>query len=181
VSLLSDSPNAASTVTRISTEAGVTRPTFYASFADIASAHGAAAQMLLDSAFAGIDLSTVDGLAEAEAMDVGFQLVLERLEERELFFLHVLSGPAANRVQSHIVDYVALRLRTASPVSESLLRGPLPAELSSGALAAGVVWMLVSWLSMTPRPETVHLIRQMRDFILRSVAGGLGENSQNGA
>jgi AcrR family transcriptional regulator len=167
VELLSE--RSAVSVTDVVERAGVTRPTFYNAFGDVATACEAAARSRLDRAFAPeapVDTGEmVDALAR----------VLTALREDAAFFSHVLSGPAGTRVLGIAIDYVASRIRSASPVSRSLAAGPLPLPDTSRALAAGVVWWMLAALDETPPPSAGRLAARLRDFLVRSVDGGLGD------
>jgi glyoxylase-like metal-dependent hydrolase (beta-lactamase superfamily II) len=54
-------------------------------------------------------------------------------------------------VEERILEFVANRIRVASPVSRALAAGALPVEMTSVAIAAGVVRTMTRWLAQSPQ------------------------------
>jgi AcrR family transcriptional regulator len=173
---LLDARDAASvTVTDVVTTAGVTRPTFYAAFDALPTAFADAALSRLEHAFEGMTLDTdIPEEERAPAMEAAFLSILSRLQEHTPFFRRVLRSPGGSQVHERIVSFLAERLREDSPVSPTLARGPLPVEVASSALAAGVTWTILTWLDDESRLTIDALAEQLRDFILHAIVGGLG-------
>lgn len=163
------------TITDIVTKAGLTRPTFYVVFDDLPSAFAAAALARLDEAFTGLGVDP-DVAAEyrSEQMLSAFMAILARLSEHAEFFARVLRGPGGPVVQERIVGFVAARVRESSPVSQALTGGKLPIEVSSFAIAAGVVWTMTRWMNEEARRPVAEVAVQLRDLVEASVFGGLG-------
>jgi AcrR family transcriptional regulator len=163
------------TITDVVTAAGVTRPTFYAAFDDLPTAFAEAALSRLSGALEEATLATDLPVSEhARAMSDAFQMILSRLAEHGDFFVRVFRGPGGSFALEQIVAFLAGRLRTASPVTPALVSGRLPAQDSSAALAAGVVWLMSAWLQEEPRRPVPVMADRIRDFLLLSVSGGLG-------
>lgn len=163
------------TVTDIVTAAGLTRPTFYASFDDLPTAYAAAALARLDAAFVGLGVDPeVAAESRSERMRVAFESILDRLVVHADFFARVMRGPGGPIVHERIVDFLAARIRESSPVSHALARGPLPLEMSSTAIAGGVVWTMKRWMDEDARLAVANLAVLLRDYVEASVFGGLG-------
>lgn len=173
------------TITNIVTAAGVTRPTFYAVFDDLPSAFAAAALARLEAAFAGLGVDPeTPADARSERMRAAFEGILGRLAEHADFFARIMRGPGGPLVQARIVEFLAGRIRQSSPVSRALAGGPLPIEMSSEAIAAGVVWTMTRWVERSPRTPVAEAAVLLRDYIEASVVGGLGhqhDDITNGA
>ncbi|GAB4097134.1 hypothetical protein GCM10028787_26090 [Brachybacterium horti] len=163
------------TVTDIVTEAGVTRPTFYAAFGDLPTAFADAALSRLEEAFAGMTLTPAVPEAErSAAMEAAFLGILRRLEPHADFFARALRGPGGIEVHVRAVDFLATRLRESSPLSPDLARGPLSPGTASTSLAAGVVWTILVHLGEEDRRPVTELAPVLRDLVLHTVVGGLG-------
>lgn len=153
--------------------AGVTRPTFYAAFADLPSLFAAAASARLEEAFA--DVVPTPGLATApEVVGSAITSILRRLDAHAEFFRRVLDGPGGQQLNAQIVAFVAMRLRTVSPLSPALAAGPIPIRESTTAIAAGVVWLMQEWLDEETRRPVDDIAGRLHTFIVRTVLGGLG-------
>lgn len=172
------------TVTDIVTEAGLTRPTFYAVYEDLPQAFAGAALARLEESFAGLGVDPdIDADTRSEEMRSAFAAILGRLAAHTDFFARVLRGPGGPVVHARIVEFVAARVRESSPVSRALSSGPLPVDMSSSAIAAGVVWTMIRWTDESPRPPVADMATRLRDYVETSVFGGLGGPplSENGA
>ncbi|WRS29949.1 hypothetical protein U6G28_10605 [Actinomycetaceae bacterium MB13-C1-2] len=167
------------TITDIVNRAGLTRPTFYAAFDDLPTAFAAAALARLEDAFADLDAAVGDvDEGRAALMRENFTIVLRRLSDNAEFFARVLRGPGGGIVQARLVEFVASRLRRHSPASVALARGPLPVEMTSAALAAGVMWTMLRWLEDDPRMPVPELAAQLSAYVEMSVFKGLGTGAQ---
>ncbi|MEU6512472.1 TetR/AcrR family transcriptional regulator [Streptomyces sp. NPDC046942] len=162
------------TITDVVARAGVTRPTFYAAFADLPDAFTQAALGRLSEAFADERDLDVQPAERAAVMGAAIGRILQRLEHHAEFFARVQRGPSGYAVQTQIVAYVARELRENTPVSIPLAEGPLPVDITSSALAAGAVWMMLAWIAENPRPPVDVIATRIRDFIYHTVFGGLG-------
>ena len=168
------------TITDIVSAAGLTRPTFYAVFDDLPSAFAASALARLKEAFDGmtVDPST-DSATRSKLMQTAFATILHRLSEHADFFARVLQGPGGPQVHSQIIKFIAARIRESSPVAPALATGILPAEMTSSAIAAGVVWTMIRWMDADPRPAVEHVAKQLQLFVEASVFGGLNSIGEN--
>lgn len=163
------------TITDVVAAAGVTRPTFYAAFGDLSTAFADAALSRLEDAFDGMTLaSNLPEPERAEAMEAAFLSVLQRLERHADFFARVLRGPGGIQVLERVVNFLAERLRNDSPLSPAVSIGPLPATVSSSALAAGITWTTITWLENESRTSPEELATLLRDLVFHTVVGGLG-------
>ncbi|MGY5766316.1 TetR/AcrR family transcriptional regulator [Brachybacterium sp. DNPG3] len=163
------------TITEIVTEAGVTRPTFYAAFGDLPTAFADAALSRLEDAFAGMTLASDLPEAErADAMAAAFTAILHRLDQHAAFFAAALHGPGGVEVHERIVGFLAERVRETSPLAPAIEEGPLPLATTSTALAAAIVWTIRVWLDDPARSSVEEIAVLLRDLVLHAVIGGLG-------
>jgi AcrR family transcriptional regulator len=156
-------------VTDVVDRASVTRPTFYNTFADLTTAYEEAARRRLERAF--LFESPADSGRE---MLESITRILDVLHADLPFFSEVLRGPASYRVTAIVIDVLSSRIRTESPISVSLASGPLPLEQTSRALAAGITNWIVQ--ALASGRLVGQLAVDVRDFIVRSVDGGLGRS-----
>ena len=104
--------------------------------------------------------------------------VLERIAPHADFFRRVLDGHGGHLVQWRVVDLLATELRSNTPVSLALSRGPLTAEVASTAVAVLVAATMIHWFSQNPRQPVADQARLIRDLVLHTVIGGLGADAQ---
>ncbi|MFE0679104.1 TetR/AcrR family transcriptional regulator [Streptomyces sp. NPDC058867] len=162
------------TITDVVHRAAVTRPTFYAAFADLPTAFAEAAVARLSDALDGEAIVDVTPADRQGVMAAAIRRILTRLDQHPDFFAKVISGHGGHIVQARIIDFLAEELRTNTPVSTPLANGPLPAEVSSAAIAAGTVWTMLTWTAQNPRPPLETIAQQITDLIHHSVVSGLG-------
>lgn len=164
------------TITDIVSEAGLTRPTFYAVFPDLASSFEDAAMSRLEAVFEGVALAgDLPPTQQAQAMETAFLTVIRRIALNEVFFARVLRSSGGRQIHHRLVQFLAERLRARSPLSAGLAGGPVPAEVSSEALAAGVIWTVTAWLEAEKRRPAEELATQIRDLLFHAVVGGLSQ------
>ncbi|WP_345470824.1 hypothetical protein QMQ05_13530 [Glutamicibacter ectropisis] len=168
------------TITDVVTTAGLTRPTFYATFDDLPAAFAAAALARLEDAFTG--LTNDPTIPRHQQMRENFTVILMRLAEHSDFFACVLRGPGSILVQERVVEFVTSRLQAHSPLSTALAAGALPLEMTSSALAAGVTWTVIRWLDQDPQVTVPELAAQLSEYLESAVLSGLGnEPAPSGA
>lgn len=166
------------TITDVATRAGVTRPTFYATLGDLPTAFAEAAAARIAQALQGEAVVDVPPSGRPEVMLAVLTRVLERIAPHADFFRRVLDGHGGHLVQRRVVDLLALELRSNSPVSVPLSRGPLPPEVASTAVAVVVAATMLDWFSQDPRNPVADQARLIRDLVLHIVIGGLGTDPQ---
>ncbi|MGW0037547.1 TetR/AcrR family transcriptional regulator [Gordonia sp. NPDC003376] len=162
------------TITDVVNHASVTRPTFYAVFPDLPSAFAEAALTRMADAFAGEAAVDVPDARRPDVMLGAITRILTRLAADAGFYTRVVNGHGAHIVQAQAIAFLADELLTNTPVSQALRTGPLPAETSATAIAAGVIWTGLRWLTANPREPVGAMAVELRDLVLRSVIGGLG-------
>lgn len=162
------------TITDVAVRAGVTRPTFYAVFGDLPTAFAEAAVARIADALAGEAVGEVPAGDRAEVMTVAIGRMLGRIAPHAEFFRRVLNGHGGHLVQQRVVALLAVEIRSNTPVSAALARGPLPVEVAATAIAAAIAWTMLDWFSRTPRVPVDELAEVIRDLLLHSVIGGLG-------
>ncbi len=142
----------APSITEITTSAGVSRPTFYQHFGDLAAAYAAAAVERMNGQFALIRVPENSADAdEAFLLDTLTQLLSHQLHHRNFYTTVIQTG--ADAFSESVVAFLANRLATASPFASQLRHDDETARDQATALAAGVVWLIHRWLEETdPRP-----------------------------
>ncbi|MBE6475323.1 MAG: TetR/AcrR family transcriptional regulator [Actinomyces succiniciruminis] len=172
--LLDERDPAEITITDVVKRAGLTRPTFYASFPDLPGAFAAAAVARLEDVFAAAPPAAAARQADAEELAATFRQLLTRMQPHAEFFLRVLNGPGGPATEAAIIQYLAERLRSSSPATAALAAGPLPLQVSSEAIAAGVTWTMRRWLADPHAPGVEAASGLLRDLVLRMTTPGLG-------
>lgn len=176
--LLDEREPAKITITDVVKRAGLTRPTFYASFPDLPEVFAAAAVARLEDVFTAAPPASAARQADAEELAAIFRELLTRMQPHAAFFLRVLNGPGGPAVETAIIEFLAERLRTSSPAASALAVGPLPLRVSSEAIAAGVTWTIRRWLAEMHGADSATEIaadsQMLRDLVLHMTAPGLG-------
>lgn len=161
-------------ITDIVARAGVTRPTFYACFDDLPTAFAAAAVARIAAALHGEAVPDAPVETRRDVMQQAIARMLERIAPHAEFFRRVLLGHGGHLVQARVIALIASEIRTNTPVSAALARGPLPIETASTAIAAGISWTMLTWFSSSPRIPVQALALALRDLVYHSIVGGLG-------
>lgn len=162
------------TITDVVKAALLTRPTFYASVGDLPTVFAEAAVARISDALRGQATGEVDPGERAYAMTSAITHILEGIVDHAEFFRRVLTGHGGHIVQARIVDLLAEEIRTNTPISAALARGPVPVAMSSRALAASVAWTMLDWFTDVDRRSVPELTEILRDLVHLSVVGGLG-------
>ena len=167
------------TVTDIVGLAGVTRPTFYAAYGDLPTAIADAALHRLTATFDEFSLDT-EGPASRHAgeMIAAFTQIATRVQDDAEFYLRATHGPGGMQILTSVNVFIAERLRSHSPLSRALQNSPVPVELSTSALAAGVTWIALEWLSDPAGQSPSEFATAVRDLIVHAVNGGLARHDR---
>ncbi|AYG04255.1 TetR/AcrR family transcriptional regulator [Gryllotalpicola protaetiae] len=133
-------------ITQVVAAAGVTRPTFYQHFGDLAELARAAAVTRLDEEFERhepVPPSVGDWLARVEPV---VHELLEHLAAHRDFYRRVLHGPRTGAAVNAAVDLVARRILERSPLQA--VADPDSEEIRDSVviLSGGIVWLLSNWL-----------------------------------
>lgn len=143
-------------ITDVVGRAGVTRPTFYQHFSDIAALGRRAFLTRLESAFPILPQDDVAspvnyaGMTEAEALDDTVEVsrtILIHLMEHSAFYRRILEAAGTVELFDDLVVFLEDRLIVASPLGPLLQssRSISPADRGT-ILAGGVVWLVIRWL-----------------------------------
>jgi AcrR family transcriptional regulator len=134
-------------ITQVVATAGVTRPTFYQHFGDLAELARAAAVARLDAEFARHEPSSPvsgDWLTRVEPV---VRELLEHLAAHRAFYRRVLHGPRSGTAVNAAVDLVARRILERSPLLQSVAdRDSEEIRDSVVIVSGGIVWLLSGWL-----------------------------------
>lgn len=179
--LLDERGPAEITITEIVGRAGVTRPTFYATFTDLPTVYAEAAVARIAAAFPTVPVPVEDGHDRSEILRSAIVGILRSIEPHAQFFRRVLLGHGGHQVQARIIDLLAAEFRSRTPISAALARGPLPVERSSTAIAAAVSWTMLTWFADPAGEPVESLAEKLRDLIYHSVIGGLGRDDDRPA
>lgn len=125
--------------------AGVTRPTFYRHFTDVADAARQAALARLQNAFPAdppclVAQSTDPDCIRAQILDRSLQ-PLEHLRTCRVFYARVLEGAATVSFFQALVAFLATRM-----MGDALCLIPGASEDRRTLLAGGVMWLVIDWL-----------------------------------
>lgn len=133
-------------ITELCTAAGVSRPTFYQHFGDVASLVEAAAVDRMHALFDAAPPVAPDDEWERAVPRV-VESLLDGLLVHDHFYRRVLSGGTARSVQESVVAFLAQRLLTFSPLAAQDPGGDhARVERFAVFLAAGTTWLVVGWL-----------------------------------
>jgi len=150
-------------ITALVQAAGVTRPTFYQHFADIADAARRVALMRLDAAFPVPEPFPENFEISAENIfrhvaDVALP-VIEHLHEYRAFYLRVLDGAGNAAFFDEIVSFLAARfLPDAFELAAS--RHAANRDDLMTVMAGGAMWLMVRWLRDDRPAETSEEMAQ---------------------
>ena len=176
--LLDAEPMHAVSITRIVETAGVTRPTFYQHFSDVADAARRAGLDRLAAAFPLPVPASPQDLADPDALRRHIESdatpVLAHLQANRAFYLRVLEGGGNVAFFQDIGDFVASRMLSDfldAPGSEG---GPLKHDLLA-VMAGGVTWLTIAWLRDNKSdPDPVTMARRIAAVALASAARRAG-------
>lgn len=142
----------APSITEITVAAGVSRPTFYQHFGDLATAYAAAAVERMNGQFELVRVPrNPEDADEAFLLQTLTQLLTHQLGHREFYTTVIQTG--ADALSESVVAFLADRLMTASPFAARLHPDDEATRDQVTALAAGVVWLIHRWIEEPdPRP-----------------------------
>ncbi len=147
--LLDAAPLEQVTITQLVQSAGVSRPTFYQHYADVAELASDAAIMRLDTEFVRNEpvASPRGWLATVEPV---VRRLLAHLAEHRDFYRRVFLGPSARSVMDAAVDLVARRILERSPLGQAIAKdgsGEGTEEVRDRVVvvSGGIVWLLTKW------------------------------------
>lgn len=154
-------------ITEITTSAGVSRPTFYQHFGDLATAYTAAAVERMNEQFALVRVPAEPGDAdESFLLETLTQLLSHQLEHREFYLTVIQTG--TDTLTESLVAFLATRLTMDSPFATQFSQDDDAVRDRVTALAAGVVWLAHRWLEeLEPRPAPA-MARRVLDVITSS-------------
>ena len=176
-SLLDERDHKSITVTDIVRRAGLTRPTFYAAYSDLPAAITDAAWHRLSVTFDEFSLDA-DGPADDRTGEIAaaFTQIAIRVQDHAEFYLRAMHGPGGLQILTSVNAFIAERLRSHSPLSRALQDDPIPIESSSSALAAGITWLALEWLSDPTAQSPSEFASLIRDLIVHATEGGLAHH-----
>ena len=137
-------------ITDVCALAGVSRPTFYQHFGDIATLVQAAAIERLEQVFDAT--AAVETLAEPAVMlETGVRRLMQGLAEHAPFYRRVLEETSVLAVQALVIDFVAARLLAF--VERSGAADPEEIKSRVRLLAAGAAWLVMEQLGDRRDPD----------------------------
>jgi len=133
-------------ITQVVAAAGVTRPTFYQHFGDLAELARAAAVARLDEEFTRHEPASPSA-SDVTRVEPVVRELLEHLAAHRDFYRRVLHGPRSGAAVNAAVDLVARRILERSPLLQSVAE-PDTEEVRDGVVivSGGIVWLLSGWL-----------------------------------
>jgi AcrR family transcriptional regulator len=149
----------------------VSRPTVYLHFGDVGTLAGAAVEMRLSAALAGLVPPPQE---RSVAGTFVVRAVLERILDDRVFYRGVLNGPVALAVHGRITAYVAERLLTVSPFAAQLRAADADWVMF---VAAGTTQLLTQHLLEAETNESVEVIASRMADTLGIAAAALSAAS----
>lgn len=134
-------------VTDVVQRAGISRPTFYKYFRDVPALVRAAALHRLQVTFDRVPPAALGQTWTVFARGTFLTLLTDLATHRSFYLSALAVSPAG--VAGDVVDYLAHRLLTSSPLGPVIHRRPGPdtAQQRAEFLAAGSVWLVQRWLA----------------------------------
>ena len=134
-------------ITQVVAAAGVTRPTFYQYFGDLAELASAAAVTRLNDEFERHEPAPPSADGWLERVEPVVHELLEHLAAHRDFYRRVLHGPRAGAAVNAAVDLVARRILEQSPLLGSAADADSE-QVRDGVviMSGGIVWLLSGWL-----------------------------------
>lgn len=160
-------PLAEISITRLVSEAGVTRPTFYQHFPDILTAARVAGFQRLTAAFPFAERlppGTVLTAAELQECVVKrAEPVFEHLATHREFYVRVMEGAGTAGFFGELIDFTAARLL---PEAMAALAGsPERVSLATEFFAAGLTWLTIRWLRAEATTPAKDMARQVAELV----------------
>ena len=170
-------------IAEISRAAGVSRPTIYQHFGDLANLIHAAAMTRLAALFENLPQTATDTAMSRQEVSTSNALwaLLTELEQRRGFYVTVLDSMAGGAVREEVIKLLATRIIDATaPESATQDADPSEEEVHEQAmfLAAGAVWRTEHWLRRDPTELAERLAHRL-SRILASAAGLHNEYSKH--
>ncbi|MCP2030610.1 AcrR family transcriptional regulator [Okibacterium sp. HSC-33S16] len=154
------------TITDVVHRAGVSRPTFYQHFGDLPTALSAAALARVESQF--VDVASPAGVGvDINLTRKTITALLRHLHDHRVFYRAVLSDSSARRFTESVVEFVANRILTVSPLR--MKRGEETTVLTAdrvAVMAAGLVWLITQWLKRSDGGVGADPISVMADRLV---------------
>lgn len=136
-------------ITRIVEAAGVTRPTFYQHFTDVASVAQHAALVRLATAFPFPDPAGVGGCwsleQQRQRVEHRARPVLEHLLAHRPFYRRILDEGAGADFFEGLIAFVEARLLSDRPVRATGQQGASSEDVAT-VIAGGMTWLVVRWI-----------------------------------
>lgn len=144
------------TITAIVRRAGVSRPTFYKQFADVAELLRASAMTRMTTMFDRV-AGQVPGTSWQDFMTCTIRTLLTELVSDRPYYLTALEASPASLIEE-ITELITERLLHHSPLAPTLgsATGRVTARQRAGFLAAGTVWQARSWLQSLHDADVTH-------------------------
>lgn len=167
-------PGQVLSLAEISRAAGVSRPTLYQHFGDLANLIRAAAAVRLVALFESVPQPVCDApVSWPDASTETLHALLTELEQRRGFYLAVLDSTAAGEVREDVIEFLAARIVDVTALGSALQDvEPSPEDVHERAmfLAAGALWRTERWLR-DDASEPAEQLAQRLSRILASAAG----------
>lgn len=165
------------TITELCAAAGISRPTFYQHFGDVASLVAAAGVDGLQTMFEAVASERPGGVSSVEATPEFVRNLVERLFADGAYYRRVLDASDTHAFQESVVAYLVERLLAFSPLGEDARDEDDLAHRARAAtfIAAGVTWLVVAWIKQGPvRPSVTAAADEVSQLIITSIAAQAG-------
>ncbi|GAA4175440.1 TetR/AcrR family transcriptional regulator [Gryllotalpicola koreensis] len=157
-------------ITQVVAAAGVTRPTFYQHFGDLAELARAAAVTRLNDEFERHEPAPPSAGDWLERVEPVVRGLLEHLASHRGFYRRVLHGPRSGAAVNAAVDLVARRILERSPLLQGVA-DPQSEEIRDSVviMSGGIVWLLSGWLGtpLTGRDSVAAMAHRISVQLVR--------------
>ncbi len=170
-------------ITQVVRAAGVTRPTFYQHFTDLAQLASDAAIARLDAEFSRHDdVRVADRVPQSSSLEAWLSALepivhelLEHLAEHGDFYRRVFNGPSTRQLIDAGVGLLARRILQHSPLGAAVAE-PQAEETRDkiAIISGGIVWLICTWLAtdLTGRDSIAAMTKRISlQLVTLSLAG----------
>ncbi|MCH8686701.1 TetR-like C-terminal domain-containing protein [Pedomonas mirosovicensis] len=177
--MIETTPLADISITRVVSEAGVTRPTFYQQFPDILAAARVAAFRRLETAFPfpkpllpGTVLTTE---RVRDCIVKQAEPLFEHLAAHRAFYVSVMDEAGTAGFFDELIDFTAARLLPEAMAASA--GSPERVAITTKFFAGGLTWLTIRWLRDDTTSSAAVMSRQVADLVANFIGGVVSAES----
>jgi len=173
--MIETTPLASISITRVVSEAGVTRPTFYQQFPDILAAARIAAFRRLETAFpfpkpllpgTVLTAEEIRGCIIRQAEPLFDHLIAHRA-----FYVRVMDEAGTAGFFDELIDFTAARLLPEAMAASA--GSPERVAITTKFFAGGLTWLTIRWLRDNTTSSAAAMSRQVADLLANFIGGAV--------